>query len=371
MNAVMDLMLERLDKAGAMRHRDALADVLVDTVHDGASIGFLSPLSRETASTYWSGVFEALDDDLMLWIVSAGGKILGTVQLSRCTKQNGRHRAELQKLLVHPSARGRGIATQLVSAAEAQARAEGCTLLVLDTEAGSLAETLYRRLGWRKSGEIPRYAGKPGGELIPTAYYFKWIGAPPQPLELVRPASEHLPGYIAALKAGWSFDNLRGSKAADEALERIEKDTDLFLEMQVDREARGPAITMPDGSKVPRIPGFISWMWDGEFCGVIGFRWQPGTTALPSYVLGHIGYAVVPWKRQLGYARRALGLMLEHVRHEGLAHVEITCDVDNVASQRTIVGNGGILVERFTPPPACGNAKKLRYRIEVGPAGSS
>jgi predicted acetyltransferase len=190
-------------------------------------------------------------------------------------------------------------------------------------------------------------------------------------LRLVRPAREHLPGYVAALKAGWSPDNLRGSKAAEEALARIESDADLFLELHVDREARGPAVTLPDGSKVQRLPGYNFWMWDGEFCGVIGFRWQPGTTALPPHVLGHIGYGVVPWKRQLGYARRALGLMLEHVRREGLPHVEITCDVDNVASQRTIVANGGILVERFMPPPACGNARKLRYRIEVEPADSA
>jgi predicted acetyltransferase len=106
-------------------------------------------------------------------------------------------------------------------------------------------------------------------------------------------------------------------------------------------------------------------MWDGEFCGVIGFRWQPGTTALPPHTLGHIGYSVVPWKRRRGYAKLALALMLERVGAEGLEHVEITCDLDNVASQRTILANGGVLVDRFTPPPMCGHAEKLRYRVVV------
>ena len=184
-------------------------------------------------------------------------------------------------------------------------------------------------------------------------------------MELVRPAREHLPSYVAALEAGWSFDNLRGPKAAQEALARIEKDSDEFLRLQVDREAKGPPITMPDGTTVPRLPGYVLWMWDGEFCGLIGFRWQPGTTALPPYTLGHIGYSVVPWKRRRGYAKRALALMLERIRGENLAHVDITCDLDNVASQRTILANGGVLVERFTPPAMCGPAEKLRYRVTI------
>jgi len=184
-------------------------------------------------------------------------------------------------------------------------------------------------------------------------------------MQLVRPAMEHLPGYVAALKPGWSFDNIRGAKAAQEALMRIEANPDEFLERQVDREAKGPPITMPDGSTVPRLPGYVYWMWDGEFCGTIGFRWQPGTSALPPYTLGHIGYGVVPWKRQRGYAKTALALMLEHVRSEGLPYIEVTCDTDNFASQRTIVANGGVLVERFVPPPMCGHAEKLRYRITL------
>ena len=184
-------------------------------------------------------------------------------------------------------------------------------------------------------------------------------------LVLVRPARGHLESYVAALRTGWSSDNLRGTAAAIEALERIEKDAGAFLEQQVDREAKGPPITLPDGSIARRIPGYSLWMWDGEFCGAIGFRWQPGTSALPPHVLGHIGYAVVPWKRQRGYAKRALALMLERVREEGLDYVEITCDLDNTASQRTIVANGGVLVERFQPPKECGPAQKLRYRIAM------
>ena len=183
-----------------------------------------------------------------------------------------------------------------------------------------------------------------------------------QPMELVRPATEYLPAYIAALQRNWSPDNLRPEAATDH-LSRISQDPDRFLAQQVDREAKGPPIVLPDGSTVPRLPGYSQWMWDGEFCGSIGFRWQPGTTELPPYCLGHIGYSVVPWKRQRGYATRALQLLLPQARDEGLAYVELTTQVDNIASQRVIEANGGEVVERFHKSHAHGGAESFRYRI--------
>src|SRR5262249_2101957 len=102
-----------------------------------------------------------------------------------------------------------------------------------------------------------------------------------------------------------------------------------------------------------------------EFCGSIGFRWQRGTTALPPHCLGHIGYSVVPWKRGRGYATRALRLLLPDAKAEGLEYVELTTDPDNVASQRVITANGGLLVERFTKPAQYGDAEGLRYRIDL------
>jgi len=122
-------------------------------------------------------------------------------------------------------------------------------------------------------------------------------------------------------------------------------------------------ITLPDGSKVPRLPGYSRWMWDGEFCGSIGFRWQPGTTELPPHCLGHVGYSVVPWKRGRGYATRALQLLLPQAGEEGLAYIELTTDSDNIASRRVIEANGGKLIERFRKPAAYGGAESLRFRI--------
>lgn len=185
-------------------------------------------------------------------------------------------------------------------------------------------------------------------------------------MDLVWPARVHLAAYTDALQRGWSADTVRGPAAAAEELARIAADPEAFLASLVDREARGGPITLPDGRQAPRLPGYRRWMWhDGQFCGSIGFRWQPGTEALPPHVLGHVGYSVVPWQQRRGHATRALALLLPEARAEGLRHLWITTDVDNPASQRVIEANGGVLHERFTLPASYGGRAGLRYRVDL------
>lgn len=182
-------------------------------------------------------------------------------------------------------------------------------------------------------------------------------------LRLVRPAAEHLPQYVAALESGWSADNIRLAVAAAEELAKIKADAADFLAQLDDPAARGGPITLPDGRQVPRLPGYRRWMWDGDFCGSIGFRYQPGSSELPDYVLGHIGYAVVPWKRGHGVATRALALLLEEVAALGLAYVYLTTDPENGTSQRVIQRNGGVMVDKFE---ALAYGKmELRWRIDL------
>ena len=185
-------------------------------------------------------------------------------------------------------------------------------------------------------------------------------------MELRRPGADELPSYVDALERGWSA-NTMDDDAGRRELAVIRADPDGFLASLDDRDGSGLPITLPDGSVVPRIPGFHRWMWDGEFCGRIGFRCVPGTEELPPHVLGHIGYAVVPWKRRRGHATEALRLLLDEIAGEGLRWVDITTDSDNVASQRVIRANGGELVERFTYVPAYGGGTGLRYSITLPP----
>jgi predicted acetyltransferase len=173
----------------------------------------------------------------------------------------------------------------------------------------------------------------------------------------------YLPSYVQALRRAWSPNHLRPEEATEE-LRCIERDPNAFLTGLTDLGAAGATVTLPDGSQVPRLPGYRRWMWDGEFCGVIGLRWQPGTVELPPYYLGHIGYSVVPWKRRLGYASAALAMLLPEARARGLPYVELTADIGNVASQRVIEASGGVLLETFKKPAAYGGSEGLRYRIE-------
>jgi predicted acetyltransferase len=186
-------------------------------------------------------------------------------------------------------------------------------------------------------------------------------------MELVWPSFRYLDSYTRALERDWSPDNLR-PEASREQLEQIARDPIRFVEAQVDREGKAGPVTLPDGSTVPRLPGYHKWMWDAEFCGSIGFRWQKGTNELPPYCLGHIGFSVVPWKRRRGYATLALRSILPEAAAEGLSYVELTTDETNIGSQRVIVANGGKLVEKFMKDAVYGGAPSLRFRIYLAPA---
>jgi predicted acetyltransferase len=182
---------------------------------------------------------------------------------------------------------------------------------------------------------------------------------------LVWPARQHLASYVEALERGWSPDNVRPEAAAREELQAIAADPGAFLASLVDLEASGAPIVLADGTVVPRLPGYRRWLWDCAFAGSIGFRWQPGTEALPPHCLGHVGYAVVPWRRSRGYATRALREVLGDARVRGLAYVEITTGVENLASQRVIEANGGALIEAFITPSSLGSKRELRDRVDL------
>ena len=191
-------------------------------------------------------------------------------------------------------------------------------------------------------------------------------------IQLVWPAREHLGSYVAALERGWSPNNLR-AEAGREELVQIQADPDAFMATLVDKDGKGAPVKQPNGSFVPRLPGYRRWMWvagsgqgeGGEFCGSIGFRWQKGSNALPPYCLGHIGYAVVPWQQGKGYATQALAQILLEAPEQGLRYVEITTDPDNLVSQRVVLANGGVLVEKFVTTAEAGHKTELRWRINL------
>nr|WP_189866873.1 GNAT family N-acetyltransferase [Streptomyces poonensis] len=154
-----------------------LAALLADTVDGGASVGFLAPLDRAEALAWWTGRADAVAaGELAVWVAEDdGGRVAGTVSLAFPDKPNSRHRAELVKLMVRRDARGRGLGRALLATAERAAAATGVTLLHLDTETDSPAESLYRAEGWIRAGAIPDFAADPAGVLRSTTIYFKQL----------------------------------------------------------------------------------------------------------------------------------------------------------------------------------------------------
>ncbi|MEU1125207.1 GNAT family N-acetyltransferase [Streptomyces sp. NPDC005899] len=158
-------------------YADELAALLIETVEGGASVGFLAPLDRSTAASWWRERAAAVDaGHLQVWIARDGERVAGTIGLVKPALPNARHRAEVAKLMVCPSARGHGIGRALLAAAERSAADEGLSLLILDTETGSPAERLYRSAGWTECGSVPAYAGDPQSVLQPTTFYYKAVG---------------------------------------------------------------------------------------------------------------------------------------------------------------------------------------------------
>jgi GNAT superfamily N-acetyltransferase len=157
-------------------HLDGLAAVLADCVAGGASVSYMAPFSHADARAAYEAWAAEVDQGRRMIIAAfADGDLVGTVQVILAAPPNQPHRGDVAKMLVHRSARRRGIGQRLMTHAEAEARAEGKTLLVLDTVTGDDAERLYARLGWSRVGVIPGYALYPDGRPCDTTVFYKQI----------------------------------------------------------------------------------------------------------------------------------------------------------------------------------------------------
>jgi GNAT superfamily N-acetyltransferase len=174
MPAADQVEIRRLDVTEVHAQLDGLAAVLADCVTGGASVSYLAPFSHEQARAAFKVVAAEVEQGRRLLLAAfAEGELVGTVQVVLALPPNQPHRGEIAKLLVHRSARKRGIAQLLMEHAESEARAEGKTLLVLDTVTGDDAERLYARLGWTRVGVIPGYALYPDRRPCDTTIFWK------------------------------------------------------------------------------------------------------------------------------------------------------------------------------------------------------
>jgi len=168
--------VERVPSEEASALIPDLARLLLDAVDGGASVGFLPPLSRAEALEYARGVATAVAaGGRVLLVARMDGRVIGTGQLDLAQRANGRHRAEVAKVMTLGAWRGRGVGRSLMLALEDEARRLGRSTLVLDTRRGDSSEALYQSLGWVKAGVVPRYARSASGDLHDTVFYYKIV----------------------------------------------------------------------------------------------------------------------------------------------------------------------------------------------------
>ena len=181
-------------------------------------------------------------------------------------------------------------------------------------------------------------------------------------MELVNPDPNIVESYFEALERGF-VDKSRGKTTVEKDIPSIKNNIDDFIKSFNDTDAQVALIALSNGDKVSRLPSISRWIWDGEFAGNISLRWQVGSSDLPYYCLGHIGYGVVEWKQNQGLATFALKSMCDVAKNMGLPFVEVVADKDNIKSQKVILKNNGIFIETFLKPPHMEQTLSNRYRI--------
>ncbi len=153
-----------------------LVNLLLDSVTNGASIGFLLPITDDDASAYWQEVANSLKTPYRVMLVAkVEEKIIGSVQLDLVSRPNGSHRAEVIKLMVHSSWRNQGVGQALLHAIEQEAQQAQRTIIVLDTREGDPSERLYLKMGYMRAGVISEYARSTDGSLHTTVFMYKLL----------------------------------------------------------------------------------------------------------------------------------------------------------------------------------------------------
>ena len=166
--------MEIIDVKSLTESEDTLCLLLTDCVESGSSVGFLTPVNPQHIRQYWQGIAKDITaQKRQLFVIFEGQKAIASVQLALCSKPNGTHRGEVEKLMVHTEARGQGLSKLPMTHLEQQARALGLQLLVLDTRLGDIASTLYRKMGFQEAGEIPDFTQNANGDLEATVLFYK------------------------------------------------------------------------------------------------------------------------------------------------------------------------------------------------------
>ena len=176
------------------------------------------------------------------------------------------------------------------------------------------------------------------------------------------PDLARLPGFLDALRRGWTPESDNDAALANEVIHRVHDNPDAFIRGLSNPQGGGPMVLLADGTLVPRLAHVRYWIWDDVYCGDVYLRWQPGSNELPPYCDGHVGYAVVPWQRGRGLAAKALQELVSAARGYGLSWLDMSMSSTNIASVRTAEAAGAVFQEEFVAVEQ-GGVRSRRYRL--------
>ena len=145
----------------------ALVDLLTNAVHGGGALGFLPPVDPNDARSYWLSLMPELQAGTRVLVGAfRNGRIVGSGQLAIPIWPNARHRAEITKVFVDQSLRGQGVGRLLMQTLHATALQRGRSLIILQARDGSIAERMYKTMGYNRVGVLPGYARGPAAEPL-------------------------------------------------------------------------------------------------------------------------------------------------------------------------------------------------------------
>ncbi len=165
--------IRRLAAAEVAERRAEFVALLREAVESGGCLGFLLPVDEDKLERYWNGVareMEAGERELLAAIEH--GHVVGTMQIAYEKAESVRHRADLQKLMVHTAEQRRGIARALMVDALERMPALGLLMYTITTLHEGPAEALVRSLLFNRYGVMPHYGLTPDGRLHDASLHY-------------------------------------------------------------------------------------------------------------------------------------------------------------------------------------------------------
>lgn len=167
-------VVERVEELTPGELQD-LCDATDAAIEGGGGFGWLELPAREILERFWQGVLAM--PSRILFVARLDNVICGTCQLVKPPVNNEAqaHAVQLTTNFVAPWARGHGLASMLIEAAEKTALKEGFSVINLDVrETMTSAIKLYESHNYVRIGMHPYYA-KVNGEAVKGYYYTKVI----------------------------------------------------------------------------------------------------------------------------------------------------------------------------------------------------